>query len=199
KNTHHKRIAEKLATLKALNHNDTGEYEKAISILKNFKTDSLDIKLLIAMCLFQQDHFSEAYQIIKKFNHSDVWYEKKMGWVWVVKKNLIEILVLTELDNLELVLMRLQQFKRKFSKQLQDRGEQRVLTFVELISRYYENPEQVVTQEFKGEVERSFDWLGKEQEDVFVMSFYAWLKSKMVEENLYEVTLQLVGKDQVNL
>lgn len=197
KNSQHKRFAEKLATLKALNFNYTGEYEKAITILRGFKTDSLDIKLLITMCLFQQGNFSEAYQIIKNLRHSDTWYEKKMGWVWVVKKNLIEILVLTELDKLDLVLMRLQQFKRKYSKQLQDRGEERVLTFVKLISRYYEHPEQVVTQEFKDEVEDSFEWIEKEQEDIFVLSFYAWLKSKMKRENLYKVTLELVGQTKI--
>jgi len=116
-----------------------------------------------------------------------------MGWVWVVKKNLIDILLLTELDKLDLVLLRLEQFKRKFSKQLKDRGEARVLTFIRLISRYYENPKHVETEEFKAEVENSFEWLGKEQEDIFVMSFYAWLKSKMEKENLYKVTLELVG------
>ena len=192
--SYYKRFAERLATMKALNYNYTGRPKEAIELLTDFKETSLDVQLLIAMCLFQQGEFSEAYQIIKKLRHSDTWYEKKMGWVWVVKKNLIEILLLTELDRLDLVLVRLQQFKRKFSKQLQDRGEKRVLTFVKLISRYYENPEQVVKEEFKAEVENSFEWLGKEQEDIFVMSFYAWLKSKMEKENLYRITLKLVGQ-----
>ena len=196
-NLHYKRFAEKLATLRALNYNYTGEHEKALAILKGFKSDSLDLKLLIAMCLFQQDDFSESYQIIKNMSHTDTWYEKKMGWVWVVKKNLIEILLLTELDKLDLVLVRLQQFKRKFSKLLQNKGEERVLTFVKLISRYYENPKQVVTQKFKNEVENSFEWLGKEQEDIFVMSFYAWLKSKMERTNLYKVTLELVAQKSI--
>ncbi len=193
-NAYYKRFEEKLITLKALNHNYTGENEKTMSLLKEFKSESLDIKLLTAMCLFQQGNFLEAYQIIKKFNHSDAWYEKKMGWIWVVKKNLIDILLLTELDKLDLVLLRLQQFKRRFSRQLRNKGEERVLTFVRLISSYYENPKQVETQAFKDEVENSFEWLGKEQEDIFVMSFYAWLKSKMEKRNLYEVTLALVDQ-----
>jgi len=196
-NGYYKRFEEKLVTLKSLNYNYTGENEKAISLLREFKGESLDIKLLTAMCLFQQDNFSEAYQIIKDFNHSDAWYEKKMGWIWVVKKNLIDILLLTELDKLDLVLLRLQQFKRRFSKQLRDKGEARVLTFVHLINRYYENPKQVETQVFKDEVENSFEWLGKEQEDIFVMSFYAWLKSKMEKRNLYGVTLELVGSTAI--
>lgn len=195
--SHYKRFAEQLATIKALNYNYTGHSRAAINLLTDFQESSLDVQLLLTMCHFQQSDFSKAYQIIKSLRHSDIWYEKKMGWVWVVKKNLIEILVLTELDKLDLVLVRLQQFKRKFSKQLQDRGEERVLTFVKLISRYYENPELVSKLEFKNEVENSFKWLGKDQEDIFVMSFYAWLKSKMERENLYKVTLELVGQTKV--
>ncbi len=193
-NSYANRFSEKLAIVKALNYNYTGQYNKAVDLLMSFKRDSFDVKLLIAMCLFQQEMFSEAYQIIKNLSHSDTWYEKKMGWVWVVKKNLIEILLLTELDRLDLVLLRLQQFKRKFSKLLQNRGEERVLTFVKLISTYYENPDIVITLNFKYEVENSFVWLGAVQEDIFVMSFYAWLKSKMENEKLYEVTLKLVGQ-----
>jgi hypothetical protein len=197
KNKYRNFFQEKLVTMKALNHNFIGEADKAISLLKEFKNDSLNVKLLTSMCLFQQHNFSEAYQIVKDFNHSDIWYEKKMGWVWVIKKNLVEILLLTELDKLDLVLSRLNRFKRKFSKQLQERGEKRVLIFVDLISKYYDRPEQVTTPEFKNEVEDSFQWLGKEQEDVFVMSFFAWLKSKMEKRDIYEVTLELVGQGKL--
>lgn len=189
-----KLFSEKLTILKGLNYNYTGQHAKAIDLLMVFKNDSLNVKLLIIMCLFQQNEFSNAYQLFKNLSHSDAWYEKKMGWVWVIKKNLIEILLLTELDKLDLVLLRLQQFKRKFSKQLQASGEERVLTFVKLISQYYENPGQVLTKEFKDTVEVSFNWLGKEQEDIFVMSYYAWLKAKMEGENIYETTLKLVGR-----
>lgn len=190
------RFLEKLVTLKALNYNYTGQSSKAIDLLLGLKEPSLNVQLLIAMCLFQQENFSEAYQIIKKLNHTDTWYEKKMGWIWVIKKNLIEILLLTELDRLDLVLARLQQFKRKFSKLLQNKGEERVLTFVKLISTYYENPDAVVTEAFRTKVEKSFEWLGSSQEDIFVMSFYAWLKSKMENQKLYKVTLLLVGQYQ---
>lgn len=191
---YYKRFAEKLVTLKALNYNYTGHPTEAIAILNGFMGNSLDIDLLRVMCLFQQERFSEAYQIIKGFHHSDTWYEKKMGWIWVVKKNLIEILLLTDLDKFDLVLLRLDQFKRKFSKLLRDKGEERVLIFVDLISSYYTHPKQVTTAEFKDRVEHSFEWLESEQEDIFVMSFYAWLKSKMEAENLYGITLKLVGQ-----
>ena len=68
------------------------------------------------------------------------------------------------------------------------------MTFIGLVNRYYEHPKEVVSESFKTEVAGSFNWLGKEQEDIFVMSFYAWLKAKMLNEDIYMVTLQLVGQ-----
>lgn len=196
-NRYYKRFSDKLTIIKALNYNYTEKFEKAISLLRSFKNGSLDIRLLLVMCLFQQSNFDEAYQNLRALNHSDMWYEKKMGKIWVLKKNIIEILLLIELDKLDIVLIRLQSFKRKFSIYLSEKGEQRVLTFMRLVNRYYENPEEVVTQKFKDEVEDSFDWIDKEQEDIFVMSFYAWLKAKMEKEDLYKITLRLVGSPHI--
>ncbi len=188
----YKQFSEKLGIIKALNYNYTNQPQRAIETLKQISAKSLDARLLMVMCFFQQEEFSKVYDAIKSFNHSDNWYEKKMGWIWVLKKNLIEILVLTELDKLDLVLLRLQRFKLKFSKQLQKIGEERVLTFVKLIGEYYEDQSKVQSEAFKIKVENSFDWVSPQEEDIFVMSFYAWLKAKMVNENIYKVTLQLV-------
>jgi len=96
-----------------------------------------------------------------------------------VKKNILELLLLIELDKQDLVFLRLERFKRRFSKKLKQLREKRVLTFIELVTLYYNNPKEVVSLAFAKEVEKSFVWLEKEHEDIFVMSFYAWLKAKM--------------------
>ena len=189
----YKRFLVKLVIIKALNLNYTGKAKLAIPLLTKFKNEALDLKLLLVMCMFQQSEFALAYQNLRALYHSDVWYEKKTGKIWVIKKNIIEILLLIEMDKLDLVLGRLLSFKRRFAKFLGEIGEQRVLTFMNLVNRYYENPVAVISSDFKDEVEHSFDWLEKEQEDIFVMSFYAWLKAKMQREDIYKITLQLVG------
>lgn len=185
---------ERHIVLKSLNLLYTGKVSDALNSLHSFQKYSLSISMTKLLCYFQQGHFKEAYSLFKTFNHSDAWYEKKMGWVWVIKKSIIEILILIELDKLDLVLLRLQSFKKRFSKKLNTQGESRTLTFVQLISLFYENPKMVTTPSFSKKVEHSFDWIGREKEDIFVMSFYAWLKAKMENRNLYEVTLELVAK-----
>jgi len=190
--TYVKGFDDKVTILKALNKIYTGHISEGNNLLSDSKNASLNKKLLLLMCLIQQGEFSNAYNLFKELNRTDNWYDKKMGWLWVLKKNIIEILLLIELDKLDMVLIRLQRFSRNFTKRLNDIGEKRVLVFMNLIKAYYENSDIVTSEDFKNRVENSFDWIGREQEDIFVMSFYAWLKSKMEEKNLYEVTLELV-------
>jgi hypothetical protein len=52
----------------------------------------------------------------------------------------------------------------------------------------------VTSKTFKNTVETSFEWKLSVQEDIFVMSFYAWLKAKMNKSQLYETTLELVKR-----
>ena len=192
---YYKRFQEKLVVIKALNQNYTGQSAAAITTLESFPYESLDIQLTLIMSLFQQSKFEDAYQIIRSMHHSDTWYEKKAGWIWVLKKNIIEILLLIELDKLDLVLSRLQSFSRKFFKHLKDIGEERIITFMKLVIFVYDHPHLVTSETFKERVEASFSWKEAGQEDVFVMSFYAWLKAKMENKDLYQTTLALVSQN----
>lgn len=186
-------FSNKISVLKALNEVYTGNPLIAIDLLRNTPESDLNSILVLIMCLFQQGMFSEAYGYLKKLSRSDDWYEKKMGWTWVLKRNIIEILLLIELDKLDIVLNRFHRFRRKFSKRLRSIEENRVLIFMDLVRAYYENPNSVRSKAFEDKVEASFIWIDREQEDIFVMSFYAWLKAKMQNRNLYEVTLDLVA------
>lgn len=196
---YYNRFIEKLKLLQALNLNYTGKPNEAIVCLQEFQGASLDVDLTLVMCLFQQDEYQEAYNVLKRLNHSDTWYEKKAGWLWVLKKNIIEILLLIERNKLELVLSRTSSFQNRFSKRLKASGETRVLNFIQLANYYYEHPKKVTSEAFKERVENTFEWIGAEREDIFVMSFYGWLKSKMEQNKLYEITLELVNQTKTPL
>ncbi|NQZ43060.1 MAG: hypothetical protein HRT65_02035 [Flavobacteriaceae bacterium] len=183
----------KVRALTAMNHLYSGDIEKAEHDLDLIEGNSPNTDLALLMCRFQKRDYDGAYQLFKTFTRTDDWYEKKQGWAWVLKKNIIEILLLIELDRLELVLNRFERFSRNFSARLNEFGEGRVLVFMDFVKKYYADPDSVTTEAFEAMVERSFEWVGREQEDIFVMSFYAWLKSKMLKRPLYEVTLELVA------
>ncbi len=187
--------------LLALNHNYSNKANEAISILEEFKIKKhndtetlLDIYLSLVMFYFQQDKLKEAQSVFSKFYHTDKWYEEKAGKEWVIKKNLIEILLHLELGNIDLMESRLLSFKRNYYPYLKSIKEERVIDYLKLVEIYYKNPEQISTTEFYNKVETSFIWIDAKREDIFVMSFYAWLKSKMENKPLYKTTIELVEK-----
>ena len=190
---YYNRFLERLTLIRSLNQNYTQQAQTAIETLQSFPGESLDIDLTLVTCLFQQRQFPEAYKIIRSMYHSDSWYEKKAGWIWVLKKNIIELLLLIELDKLELVLSRLQSFKNRFFQRLKSIGEERVINFIQLAAYAYEHPDEARSEKFRERVENSFQWKEANQEDIFVMSFYAWLKAKMQGKDLYQTTLELVN------
>lgn len=187
----------------ALNLNFTDHQDQAILVLKPFLNSKhsdleslLDIHLSLVMMYFQKGDFQNARHIFSKFYHTDKWYIEKAGIEWVIKKNLIEILLHIELKNVDLVESRLLSFRRNYSKFLKEIKQQRAITYLNLINEYFNAPEKITTIAFKNKVENSFEWLGGKQEDIFVMSFYAWLKSKMENKTLFNTTLDLIKTAQ---
>ena len=75
----------------------------------------------------------------------------------------------------------------------QDINQERVITYLKLVETYYNNPEIATSKEFKDKVEMWFNWIDRKKEDVFMMSFFAWLKAKMTKQDIYLVTLELIN------
>ncbi len=83
-------------------HIYTGKLEFAIEKLYDFdfqrhKDDVVyihDLKLTQVVALFLNEQFQEALKMYGNFYHSDHWYYDKVGFIWVIKKNLLEILIL---------------------------------------------------------------------------------------------------------
>ncbi|WP_406682879.1 hypothetical protein N1F78_09260 [Seonamhaeicola sp. MEBiC1930] len=188
--------------LLSLNLNYTSNQDEAINLLEPFlnkkHTDIeslLDIRLSLIMYYFQKNEFKKALHIFSKFYHTDKWYIEKGGIDWVLKKNLTEILLHVELENFDLVESRLLSFQRNHYKYLEATNQKRVITFIELVIHFYNNPNEVTSDSFKETVKNSFEWTKAEHEDIFVMSFYAWLKSKITKKSIYETTLKVI-KDE---
>ncbi len=197
---YYQRFYLRLMLLRCLNENYSGKAAVAIplaeQVLKETRhaevSEILDLELSLAVFYFQQHDLKKVQQLLKGFGHTDAWYEKKQGVEWAIKKNLIEILLHIELKNIDYVFSRLSSFKRRYKKYLTDVKEERVLIFLSLVEKYLNAPEYFVSAAFKKLVEESFQWKTYQEEDLFVMSFYAWLKAKIEKRNIYDVTLQLV-------
>lgn len=201
---HYNTFTLKYNLLLALNLNYSNNQEEAITCLepylklKHVDTEALlDIRLSLIMFYLQNKDITKAKQVFSKFYHTDKYYIEKAGIEWTIKKNLAEILLQIELDNVNLIESRLNSFKRHYNTYLRNINQERVIIYLSLVEKYYKQPEIITTEEFKNRVEESFEWTNNKQEDIFVMSFYAWLKSKMKKESLYETTLNLIKEVQL--
>ena len=191
--------------LKALNLNYSNKQDSAINTLKPFITikhqdieSLLDIHLSLIVFYFQKKELKKARNILAKLYHTDQWYTEKAGKEWVIKKNLIEILLHIELQNINLVESKLLSFKRNYYPYLKSIKQQRVITYLKFVEIYYKHPESSTSKAFKNNVEQGFNWLETYKEDIFVISFYSWLKGKMNNKCVYKTTLKLINQELIN-
>ena len=185
--------------LLALNLNYTRKSELATELLepylfkKNLKIDvELDIKLSLIVFYFQQNELQKSKKLLAKLNHTDKWYTEKNGIIWVIQKNVIAILLHIELENIDLVTSKLLSFKRSYFNYLKEIKQERVIYFINFIEKLFIDKSIVNTKNFLIEVENKLIATPYKKEDIFMMSFYAWLKAKIINKNLYETTLALV-------
>ncbi len=201
KGKYYKEFITKYHLLLALNYNYQENQQKAIAILEPYINQKnldiiaqLDIYLSLIVFYSQINLLDKAKKVFSEFYHTDKWYIEKAGVIWTIKKNLIEILMQIDLGNIEIVESRLLSFKRNYFKYLKQMDQEKVIIYLKLVEAYFKNPEIITSSEFHDKVENSFVWLEKEKEDIFMMSFFAWLKAKMTKKDIYAVTLELVRR-----
>ena len=186
--------------LVSLNYNYSKNQEKGMLLLESYINKKnvaiitqLDIYLSLIVYYFQNENFEKAQKLISKFYHTDQWYINKAGIIWTIKKSLIEILLQIDLGNINLVDSRLKSFKRNYFKYLKEINQDKVINYLKLVETYYKHPETATTESFYKKVENSFNWIDREKEDIFMKSFFAWLKAKMTKQKVYLVTLDLIN------
>ncbi len=191
--------------LYCLNLNYKGEALKAITHLDNFpfhKFDEqevyfLDLQLSYIVYNFQQLNLKKVKKLLNNFSRSDHWYKERLGEVWLVKKNLLELLLFIELNDIDLVTSRSDSFLKKHRHYLKNQKETRVLEFVKLALTIHKDPKIITDSKFLNKVQKMTKAETKEYEDIFDISFYAWLKSKIVGQSVYETTLTLIGSNTI--
>ena len=152
-----------------------------------------NLKLIWATSLFFEERYKEAFSIYRDFYRNDKWYAERFGNVWVIKKNLIELLTLIELNHFDLFESRLISFKKKHSKHLIKRNEKRVLDFLKFVSVYYYKTEDINSEEFKSKIENALK-IKDDSEDIFILCFYSWLMAKIEGANTYQTCLNYIHK-----
>lgn len=190
--------------LAALNTFFTGFAEDAIELLQkalsNTKPaskpeDIEDLRICLAM-FFALCNDGRSLKQMTLLTRTDAWYEKKMGMLWTIRKNLMEILVQAQFSNIELAMSRLNSFRRRYKKYLLKTSEGRVLLFLGLVEKYLLKPDVAFEPKYRATVLSMTDSV--ENNDIFSLSFIAWLIARWEKKTAFKVVLAFVqnGKNE---
>jgi hypothetical protein len=203
----YKQFYPKHLMLSAANFLFLNQNEKSIDLLESIKTatfnkltteDQLNIKMNLSIYLGYANEFKKCNYILQTLNHSDNWLIKKMGIEWVLKKNMIEIMVQYEMDNHEIALNKIRSFERTFSELFTHPLYARSNQFIQTLKAILNDSHLLTNKDFKEKVKTTLVKTPSEQEDLQAMSYYAWLKAKMTNKEPYTVLLDIANKHYEN-
>lgn len=184
---------------KAANFAYLGELDKAIEVLEALLQRKPDAEPFHNACIslsyyyFLKGDIKSALRISLHVRHADRWLIKKMGREWVLKKSTSEIILQYELGHIEIAYNKLKATLRNFSDLLQHPMYTNVWVYHKLLEEMIRFPARVGTDAFQEKIEEKLTFSPYEEEDLVAMSFYAWLKAKVLKRDFYEVLLELVG------
>ncbi len=186
--------------VKALNLNYSNRHQEAIDLIEviiNKKHPDiealLDLHLTLLLFYFQQENFEKAKSVVAKFYHTDKWYVEKAGMDWVIKKNIAEILLYIELQDDDLLYSRLKSFTRNYTNYLKQNDQERILDFLKIAEQIYLKPNIVEKKSFQLQIASTFENDSSKNEDIFVISTYAWLQNRLHKKGIYKTTLDLIN------
>ncbi|KAA5539830.1 hypothetical protein [Adhaeribacter rhizoryzae] len=153
--------------------------------------DILTASLGLGFLYFAQGAYQKANRVLLGISHSDKWCEKIMGKEWLLKKCLGELILQYEFGNPDLALDKLKSLMKNFGELLAQPVYSNVHAFLQLLEQLFLQPDAATRRAFLQYVENALSFVPAEREDLQAMSYYAWLKSKMVSRPYYEVLLEL--------
>jgi hypothetical protein len=163
------------------------------------RLEKMNMRLNLAVYLFFGNEFKAANRILLQLPVRTKQLETEFGKEWFFKRDLIEVIFQYELNNIDYSHSRLKAIPRDYGSMLAEPNYRRALIFIDFLLAYYDDPEKVRTQAFKEEVVAAkIGWEGQ-TEDIQAILFFCWLRSKMQNRACYEVMLERVMEEKVEL
>ena len=185
-----------IKTLQSLCLTYSGSLNESIDLLINLNTEDLKsayANLVLASNLFLKGEIKMAKSLIGKYYRSDSYYEKHLEREWILNKIYIEVIIAIESGDIDYAESRMNSLIRRYGTYLKSLPESHVLPFVKLVRYYCRYPEEVTSEKFAAKVDVTIKWKPSEQEDLFLMTIFAWLKAKMEKRETYKIVLELVS------
>ena len=183
--------------LKSLILSHQGEVDRAIDNLHYVLDlpelnigERLNIALNLAVLHFHQGELARANRVLMDVELNDRRCEQHMGKEWRFKKNLVELLILVDQDKDETALARLRSMQRYFVTFLKDPMNAWSVHFLKGISLYLSDRNQPNTALIMEHLDQMVMYWPVNREDLYALSFRAWLESKLNRLNYYTFLIE---------
>ncbi|OGX81763.1 hypothetical protein [Hymenobacter glacialis] len=167
--------------------------------------EELTGRLQLVFHYFAEGNFSKANHTLLRLGRTDHWLEEHLGMEWLLKKNMGEMLIQFELGHHDLALARLKAIERSLLERFPTDGPPAdpaepahrggpyhfVLSYLALVRDIFTDPASALHPAFGARVEELPAFLPSEREDLQAMSFYSWLRARMLGQHYYEVLLDV--------
>ncbi len=197
-------LSDKVVLLHAAVLSYQGNCLKSIEILEHHLqekentnlSNQLNMRLNLVVYYFQLKEFGKSLRILRQLDAAHHESLQLMGKEWVARKHLIEIIVQYEKGNTDIAYGLIKTMRKQHEQLLQLPIHQRSRVFIDLIEQFIDKPYWVTTHEFDSYLNQILDRWPKEQEDLQAMTFYCWLKSKMLKKDYYQVLVETVNTNE---
>ncbi len=192
----------KFISLKAEFAAYSGELDAAINLLKhalkeNFSSEDesehLNMILNLAVCYFNAGKWRDANATIITLPRDSDMLENK-GEEWILKKNMIHMIIQYELNNDGIAHDMLKRMQKTHAGMLKKPLYQLTHHFLKFVGKMIANPDVINTDKFQAEVNAARKSWPKDKEDIHAITFFCWLKCKILKRDYYPVLLERVNR-----
>lgn len=152
--------------------------------------EQLNTTVNLGIYRFLNKEHKISLKMLNELSHTDNWYKKTMGIEWVLKKNLMELILFVELEFDDLVETRIKSIERNFSVLKQNPAYENAFKYLALIKLYVIKGRSRSVLENK--ISSQLTFVAYEHENIQAMAFYAWIKSKATNQEFYPTLLSLI-------
>ena len=177
----------------AIHHTFAETDHKNVHPMPAADNNQLNMRLNLVVYYFQLKEYGKSLRILRQLDATHHESLQLMGKEWVARKHLIEIIVQYEKGNTDIAYGLIKTMRKQHEQLLQLPIHQRSRVFIDLIEQFIDKPYWVTTNEFDNYLNQILDRWPKEQEDLQAMTFYCWLKSKMLKKDYYQVLVETVN------
>lgn len=173
--------------------------EEAIQLLESLLPEKINDRVKsnvitnLGIFYFYKQDYKRCLRLLNSYEHTDSWYRKHMGMEWLMKRDLMIILLYNDAGDKDLAEARIRSIERKYTDLFKQKRYRRAMLFLSLIKRIVYDEGVMDLKEIRQKVPVSWDWVPRREEDLQAMLFSAWLQSKVTQSTFYECIVDLIN------